>query len=209
MNPAEQIQQDEQVVLLDEDGRAIGHGPEARRAPCRHAAASGLLLLCLRRRGSTAPDPAGARQADLARRLDQHRLRSSGPRRGACRRRTPAGRPGARASRWTICGVVLPRFRYRAVMADGTVENEMCPVFVAWTADQPDVDAAEVAATTWSPGRSSAAESWPAAETYHRGVVTRSRARRPGHRPARLGRGQLVGPASCGAETLDPRRKCV
>jgi isopentenyl-diphosphate Delta-isomerase len=45
--------------------------------------------------------------------------------------------------------VVLPRYRYRAVMPDGTVENEMCPVFVAWTGDQPAVDPAEVAATTW------------------------------------------------------------
>jgi isopentenyl-diphosphate delta-isomerase len=45
--------------------------------------------------------------------------------------------------------VVLPRYRYRAVMTNGTVENEMCPVFVAWTSDEPDADPVEVAATTW------------------------------------------------------------
>lgn len=47
--------------------------------------------------------------------------------------------------------VVLPRFRYRAEMTNGTVENEMCPVLVAWTDDEPAADPAEVAATTWVP----------------------------------------------------------
>ena len=48
--------------------------------------------------------------------------------------------------------VVLPDFRYRAVMADGTVENEVCPVFTAVCDDPgalaPDPD--EVAEHSWT-----------------------------------------------------------
>ena len=47
--------------------------------------------------------------------------------------------------------LVLPAFRYRAVMPDGTVENEMCPVFVATTTDQVQLDPDEVEAATWVP----------------------------------------------------------
>lgn len=46
--------------------------------------------------------------------------------------------------------LLLPRFRYRAEM-DGVVENEMCPVFVATTADQVRPDPAEVAEARWEP----------------------------------------------------------
>ena len=46
--------------------------------------------------------------------------------------------------------LLLPRFRYRAVL-DGTVENEMCPVFVATTSDEVRLDPAEVAETRWEP----------------------------------------------------------
>lgn len=51
----------------------------------------------------------------------------------------------------TDVDLVLPRFRYRAVMDDGVVEYEMCPVFRAYTKDQPDPNPAEVADVRWTP----------------------------------------------------------
>lgn len=43
---------------------------------------------------------------------------------------------------------VLPQFRYR-VELDGIVENEICPVFLAKTDQQPQPDPSEVAAVEW------------------------------------------------------------
>jgi isopentenyl-diphosphate delta-isomerase len=45
--------------------------------------------------------------------------------------------------------LALPAFRYRAVMPDGVVENEMCPVFVARTRDEVDPDPDEVDSFEW------------------------------------------------------------
>jgi isopentenyl-diphosphate delta-isomerase len=45
--------------------------------------------------------------------------------------------------------LVLPRFRYRAVMDNGVVENELCPVFRAVTDETPHPDPAEVDAFEW------------------------------------------------------------
>lgn len=45
--------------------------------------------------------------------------------------------------------LVLPRFRYRAVMDNGVVENELCPVFRAITDATPTPDPAEVDAVEW------------------------------------------------------------
>lgn len=48
---------------------------------------------------------------------------------------------------------LLPDFRYRAVDAGGTVENEVCPVFVATTSDPPTPHPDEVAEMQWvTPG---------------------------------------------------------
>jgi isopentenyl-diphosphate Delta-isomerase len=55
--------------------------------------------------------------------------------------------------RATDVELVLPRFRYRAVMDDGVVEHEMCPVFRAYTEDRPAPNPAEVADVRWTPWR--------------------------------------------------------
>ena len=58
--------------------------------------------------------------------------------------------------------LVLPGFRYRAVMDDGTVENEMCPVYVATTSDPVVPDPDEV--VEWKFIAVDELEAWIAAE---------------------------------------------
>lgn len=47
--------------------------------------------------------------------------------------------------------LALPAFRYRAVMDNGVVENELCPVFTAVTDQPPVAVAEEVADLAWAP----------------------------------------------------------
>ena len=44
---------------------------------------------------------------------------------------------------------VLPAYRYRTPPFRGIVENEFCPVFVAWTDREPDPNPAEVGGWRW------------------------------------------------------------
>jgi isopentenyl-diphosphate delta-isomerase len=46
---------------------------------------------------------------------------------------------------------VLPDFRYRAVDASGVAENEICPVFLASTTDEPQPEPTEVVELRWVP----------------------------------------------------------
>ncbi|WNV84129.1 isopentenyl-diphosphate Delta-isomerase [Umezawaea sp. Da 62-37] len=54
------------------------------------------------------------------------------------------GLPGVRE-----VDLVLPRFRYRAVMPNGVVENEMCPVFRGVAVGDPDPNPDEVDSVEW------------------------------------------------------------
>ena len=46
--------------------------------------------------------------------------------------------------------VALPLFRYRATDSSGTVENELCPVYVATTSAEPEPNPREVMEYRWA-----------------------------------------------------------
>ena len=142
---------EEVVVLLDEEGAAVGTAPKATVHTARtplHLAFSAYVFgsdghLLLTRRAldkatfpgiwtnSVCGHPApGEDLADAVRRRARLELGVS------------------------VVGVrlVLPGFRYRAEM-DGVVENELCPVYVAWLApgERLRLDASEVHEATWLP----------------------------------------------------------
>lgn len=134
---------DEMVVLLDEDGRATGTTPKAgvhHADTPLHLAFSRHLFdpagrLLMTRRARTKPTWPGAWTNSVC-----GRPAPGEPMADAVRRRV-LDEVGVRAERVTL---MLPAFRYRAVMPNGIVENEMCPVFVATTTDPPAPDPAEV-----------------------------------------------------------------
>ena len=141
---------EELVVLLDDDGRAIGTAPKRdvhHRATPLHLAFSCYLFdhdgrFLLTRRaldkrtwpgvwtnsccGHPAPDEPVAHA--VARRVRQEL-----------------------GTDLTDVRLLLPDFRYRAVMENGTVENELCPVYVATCPDPRalDADPDEVATIVW------------------------------------------------------------
>lgn len=138
----------ERVVLLDEQGHAIGSAPKAavhsRHTPlhlafsCYLANADGYMLLTRRApskktwpgvwTNSCCGHPApGEPLTDAIHRRLREEL-------------------GVRADR---IEVILPRYRYRAVMVDGIVENEICPVVRALVTGDITRNSHEVAEAHW------------------------------------------------------------
>lgn len=138
----------ELVVLLDEAGRAIGttakSGVHHADTPL-HLAFSCYLFddrgrILLTRRALSKPTWPGVWTNSVC----GHPGPGEDPAE-AVRRRVLA-EVGVRAEDIRL---LLPGFRYRAVMDNGVVENEMCPVFVATGAGDPRPDPAEVDDLIW------------------------------------------------------------
>lgn len=145
---------DETVILVDEAGNAIGSAPKATTHHARtplHMAFScyvfdraGRLLVTQRAHDKPTfpgvwtnsvcghPSPGEDLVAAVARRAGQEL-----------------------GLRLQVITLVVPRFRYDAVGANGVRENELCPVFTASTTSHATTpDRSEVAAVEWVGWRS-------------------------------------------------------
>lgn len=145
---------EEEVVLLDEAGRAVGTASKAlvhsRETPLHLAfscyvfdgpLAGSASLLLTRRAEHKATWPGVWTNSFCGHPAPGEDLFE------AVRRR---GREELGLS-LTDLRLVLPAFRYTAEMADGTRENEMCPVFTATTSAVARPDPEEVDEATWVP----------------------------------------------------------
>ncbi len=138
----------ESVVLLDQAGRALGAAPKAEVHTARtplHLAFSCYLFN-------------GAGEFLLTRRAESKRTWPGAWTNTCCGHPLP-GEPVAGSVRRRLrqeLGIgsaelvlVLPRFRYQARMANGVTENEVCPVFAAYSDEPPEPDPEEVAEVRW------------------------------------------------------------
>jgi isopentenyl-diphosphate delta-isomerase len=138
----------EQVVLLDEAGRAVG---VADKRTVHHADTplhlafscyvfDGRGSVLLTRRATSKPTWPGVWTNSFCGHPAPGEAVAD-----AVRRRAPQ-ELGISVQHVRL---LLPAFRYRAVMPDGVVENEMCPVYVATTDDEVVADPDEVDSVEW------------------------------------------------------------
>jgi isopentenyl-diphosphate Delta-isomerase len=136
------------VVLLDDDGRAIGTAPKSSvhgthtalhlAFSCHVLNQEGQVLVTRRALGKTAwpgvwsnsfcghPRPAESVLAAVHRRADY-----------------------ALGLELIDIELALPLFRYRATDANGIVEHELCPVYTARTVGEPVLNPLEVVDAKW------------------------------------------------------------
>jgi len=136
------------VVLLDDAGEAIGTAPKSSvhgtdtalhlAFSCHVRNAEGRVLVTRRALGKTTwpgvwsnsfcghPRPAEPVVAAVHRRAE-HELGIT----------------------ITDLELALPLFRYRATDANGIVEHEVCPVYLAYTEDEPEPNPREVSEARW------------------------------------------------------------
>ena len=140
----------EQVVLLDDDGNAVGvadkHAVHHAQTPLHLAFSCYVLdpdgrLLVTRRALSKATFPGVWTNSCCG-----HPAPGEDVEEAVVRRVREELGLSLRDVR-----LVLPRFRYRAVMDTGVLENEMCPVYVATSTGDVRADAAEVEEHRWEP----------------------------------------------------------
>jgi isopentenyl-diphosphate Delta-isomerase len=140
----------ELVVLLDVDGRPCGTAPNADvhhgNTPLHLAFSCWLLddqrrTLLTQRAATKRTWPGAWTNSFCGHPAPDERVSDAVHRRARDELGTRISEPVA----------VLPGFRYRAVMPDGTMENEVCPVYVArlLEAAQPNPD--EVGDLRWVP----------------------------------------------------------
>ncbi len=139
----------EHVVLVDDDGHAVGTQPKATvhtTATPLHLAFSCYVfnsdndVLITRRAGHKKTWPGVTTNSCCGHPAPGEDLG------GAVIRRLEQELGIAASDPWLL----LPDFRYRAVMADGTVENELCPVFgVVYDGPPPNPDPEEVSSAEW------------------------------------------------------------
>lgn len=149
MTPADQ-RGDEMVVLLDADGRPCGSAPKAAvhhaNTPLHLAFSCWVVddqgrTLLTRRAGVKRTWPGAWTNSFCGHPAPGERVEDAVHRRA----RDELG------ARITEPLAQLPHFRYRAVMDDGTVENEVCPVYVAKLLTPTDPNPAEVGDLRWVP----------------------------------------------------------